>query len=83
VKITVTLTIPPPCTFDVNTETMLLQTDESTQGMDVVAETMSLSYDESLVSSDDEVTSKEPNIDTGNQDMNIGAETMSLKDKKV
>jgi hypothetical protein len=29
------------------------------------------------------VTSKEPNIDTGNQDMNIGAETMSLKDKKV
>ncbi|GAU26463.1 hypothetical protein TSUD_294290 [Trifolium subterraneum] len=43
---------------------------------------MSLSDDESLVRADDVVATKEPNTNKGNQDMDISAETVSLKENE-
>ncbi|CAJ2630941.1 unnamed protein product [Trifolium pratense] len=85
VKITVTLTIPPPqtqpTTVDVNPETVPFKADEAAQAMDVPTEIVVLSDDDGSVKGDDDVIAiEESDTDRGKQDMDIGAETASFKD---
>ncbi|XP_045807703.1 lysine-specific demethylase JMJ25-like isoform X2 [Trifolium pratense] len=77
VKITVTLTIPPPetqpSTLDVNAETVPFKADEAAQAMNVATEIIVLSDDDDdSVKGDDVVAIEESDTDQGKQDIDIG-----------